>query len=137
MPRYIPINAGVYLKASHSDLVNIGWRQLGLDADFIIPGDTEHFLRVSFERQSIVRLVDEMPLSTEQEDSPDLGLISDHFAYRVEGAAFERAQSQIWRDAVGPAVHFRFITGWTCMDVLSPGAPSFKVLPDLADGIGG
>jgi hypothetical protein len=128
MPTYIPIETGVHLQASLSDMIALQWKNDGIVADFVLPGDNAHALRVSFDRPCIIRLVDEMPLSTEKDDSPNIGLISEHFAYRVEGAAFARMQSPAWTLAVGPVVNFRFITGWTCLDVVTGARPNFAVV---------
>jgi len=128
MPIYEPIETGVALQASLSDMIAFQWKHDGIVADFVLPRDKARVLRVSFDRPRIVRLVDEMPLSTEEDDSPNVGLISENFAYRVEGAAFARMQSPAWKLVVGPVVHFRFITGWTCLDVLSGARPNFVVV---------
>jgi hypothetical protein len=128
MPRYFPIDAWVSFKASQSDLVAFGWRTLGITADFILPGDKDRLLRVTFDAQCIIRLVDEMPLSTEDDRSPNIGMIAEHFAYRVEGAVFAETQSEAWKVVRSPVSHYRFITGWTCMDVLSSAEPRFEVI---------
>jgi hypothetical protein len=75
-----------------------------------------------------VRILDEMPLSTEHESETSHGLVSDHFAYRLQGSAFAEAQSEAWKFVNAPATHYRFITGWACMDVLSAAFPSFAML---------
>lgn len=76
----------------------------------------------------IIRILDEMPLSTEHENTPREGNIPHHFAYRVEGATFETTQSETWKFAQHPATHYRFVTGWTCLDVLSSKEPTFRVV---------
>jgi hypothetical protein len=81
LPRYSPINIGVPLQASRSDLVSFEWSTNSITADFILPDDDAHMLRVSFDKQCIVRILDEMPLSTEENDTPNEGLVSEHFAY--------------------------------------------------------
>jgi hypothetical protein len=43
-------------------------------ADFVIPGDDQQALRVQFGKTEIVRILDEMPLSTEGEDTKSTGL---------------------------------------------------------------
>ncbi|UAK25687.1 hypothetical protein [Sphingomonas nostoxanthinifaciens] len=96
--------------------------------------DDEALLRVSFDRPCIVRLLDEMPLSTEEDETPNEGLVPEHFAYRLNGARFARLQSEAWKDVFGPVAHYQFVTGDTCMDVLSGGAPSFSVV-DRTDGL--
>ena len=132
MPVYEAIDTGVHLRAMASDLLAFKWETNGISADFILPGDDEHALRVSFDGPCIVRLLDEMALSTEEDDTPDSGLVSNHFAYRLEGARFARAQSDTWKEVSAPAAHavshYRFLTGWACMDVLSGDAPSFSVV---------
>ncbi|WP_068877687.1 MULTISPECIES: hypothetical protein [unclassified Phenylobacterium] len=128
MPIHYPINASTPIQASRSDLVAFRWRSNGISADFVIPADESRLLRVSFDRQCIVRLLDEMPLSTEEDDGPNEGLVADHFAYRIEGSRFARTQSSAWKETMGPVSHYQFITGWGCMDVLSGGEPSFAVV---------
>lgn len=129
MPIYYPIDIGVSLTASRSDLLGFRWSANGISADFAFPSDKSRVLRVSFDRQCIVRLLDEMPLSTEDDGGPNEGLIANHLAYRIEGAMFARAQSSTWKEAMGPVSHYQFVTGWGCMDVLSSGEPSFAVVP--------
>lgn len=112
-----------------SDLRELRWTDDAVVADFIIPGDEHHVLRVLFKNHSvIVRILDEMPLSTESESTPKEGLVSNHFAYRVEGSTFETTQSETWKFTQHPATHYRFVTGWTCLNVLSAKEPTFKVV---------
>ena len=127
MPRYFPIDAGVSFDCDQSDLLAINWKVNSLSADFILPDDEGHALRVRFNGATIVRLLDEMPLSTEQ-GTKNEGLVSRHFAYRVEGSIFADTQSEAWKMALHPACHYEFITGSGCMDVLSRAAPSFEIV---------
>lgn len=129
MPTYKAIDIGVALQAVASDLIAFEWKTNGINAVFILPDDDARALRVSFDRPCIVRLSDEMAVSTEEEDTPNEGLIPNHFAYRIEGACFSRSQSETWKEVSGPVTHFQFVTGWGCMDVLSGGSPSFSVIP--------
>lgn len=126
MPLYVPVDIDIQLVASRSDLVAFKWAGSGISADFVLPDDPFHVLRVAFDKQCIVRLLDEMPLSTEEDDGPNEGLRPEHFAYNVEGAAFARSQSEAWKLSFGVPLHWRFVTGWTCMDVLSSAHPTFK-----------
>jgi hypothetical protein len=128
MPRYSPINAGVPLQASRSDLVSFNWSVNGITADFILPDDDAHLLRISFDRPCIIRILDEMPLSTEKDDTQNEGLVSEHFAYRLEGAAFARLQSSAWKLVNTPVTHYQFVTGWACLDVLTAATPAFAVV---------
>jgi hypothetical protein len=118
----------VPLQASRSDLASFEWSTNGITADFIFPDDDAHLLRVSFDKQCIVRILDEMPLSTEENDTPNEGLVPEHFAYRIEGAAFARLQSSAWKEVSAPVTHYQFVTGWACMDVLTAATPAFAVV---------
>jgi len=69
-----------------------------------------------------------MPLSTEEDDTPNEGLVAEHFAYRLEGAAFVRLQSWAWKEVNAPVTHYQFVTGWTCLDVLTAATPAFAVI---------
>lgn len=129
MPTYKAIEIGVTLRAVASNLIAFEGQTNGITADFILPDDDARTLRVSFDRPCIVRLSDEMAVSTEEQDTPDEGLIPNHFAYRIEGARFSRLQSETWKQVSGPVTHFQFVAGWGCMDVLSGGSPSFSVIP--------
>jgi hypothetical protein len=128
VPRYFPIDVGVKLDCAQSDLLAIDWKENRLSADFILPGVEGHALRVRFNRPTIVRLLDEMPLSTEQQPTKDEGRVPRHFAYRVEGSTFEETQSWAWKEVHKPVCHYQFVTGWGCMDVLSGVSPSFEVI---------
>ena len=132
MPKYYVIEQPHAIKTSLSDLIALTWKDRGLVADFIIPGDDQKALRVHFDRTHIVRILDEMPLSTENEDSRSEGLVSEHFAYWVEGSLFWKSQSEAFKAVFKNARHYRFITGWTCLDVISDVEPSVR----LAERIG-
>ena len=129
VPHYFPIEPPVDIKASASDLRELHWKDGGLIADFVIPEDETHDLRVQFAQAEIVRVLDEMPLSTESEETPKMGLAPDHFAYRVEGALFWKSQSEAFKAALPNALHYRFITGSTCIDVVSVAGPILAVVP--------
>lgn len=128
MLRYIPIEAGISFDCSKSDLLRVDWGTNSLSADFEIPGQEGSALRVTFNNQTIIRLLDEMPLSTETEPKEREGLVPYHFAYRVEGARFAEIQSEAWKEVAGPIHHYQFVTGWGCMDVLCQLSPTFSVV---------
>jgi hypothetical protein len=128
MPKYIPIDCGVPMQAGRSNLASLQWSINGIVAEFFLPDDESRLLRVSFDRQCIIRVLDEMPLSTEEDDTPAEGLVPEHFAYRLEGATFAAIQSDAWKAFIGPVAHYRLITGSTCMDVLSAATPVFSLV---------
>lgn len=84
-------------------------------------------MTVRFDRQCLVRILDEMALSTEQDDTPTEGLIPEHFAYLVHGASFFQMQSMVWKSGWENVAHYRFITGWACLDVISSAYPTFEL----------
>ena len=119
MPKYYPIDVGCVLRASGSDLLRIDFGVNGISADFIIPDNDEQILRVKFDTQCIVRLLDEMPLSTEDDFlAQTRDLYRSISLIEFEDAAFARMQSEAWvvtmQVATGASVgHFRFVTGST------------------------
>ena len=128
MPKYIPLDCGLELQSSQSDVLEFKWSgNRRIVADFLIPKDDARVLRVLFDRVEIVRLLDEMPLSTEPDTSNE-GLVPEHLAYSVEDAAFWLSQSEFLKIALPSLRHYRFITGWTCLDVISGSQPTFFVV---------
>ncbi len=127
MLRYFPIECGVNVDVG-GNLLRVDWQPNGLSADFDLAERDTEALRVSFDSQTIVRLLDEMPLSTEKGPDEREGLVQNHFAYRLEGAPFARMQSEAWREVAGPIQHFQFVTGWGCMDVLCREGPVFSIV---------
>jgi hypothetical protein len=97
MPKYFQLQVSPDIKASASDMIALRWQRGGIVADFIIPGDQNQVLRVQFGKTDFIRVLDEMPLSTEAEETPTDGLVPEHFAYVVEGARFWAIQSEAWR----------------------------------------
>jgi hypothetical protein len=126
--KYHPIDAGVTFDCDHSDLVKAHWEVNGFFAEFALPNDKDHSIRVTFDQQCIVRLLDEMALSTEDDPANVEGLVPNHFAYRVEGATFATTQSETWKEVWQPFRHYQFVTGSGCVDVLSASEPTFKVV---------
>jgi hypothetical protein len=127
MPNYFPLEAPLKFDCVGSDLLRFDWPDRS--ADFAIPDDEEHILRMWFDADVIVRLLDEFPLSIETDPSASRGLVPHHFAYRVEGASFGENYPQAWLEAFGPLKHYRFVTGGGCLDVLTSGEPRFAVVP--------
>ena len=96
-------------------------------ADFIY--DDGRNLRVAFRGDCIVRILDEFALSTEDDGGAEEGLVSNNFAYLVEGSKFFEAQSEAWKLAFPSVKHYRLITGNGCMDVLSSHSPTYGLVP--------
>lgn len=128
MAIYQAIHPEIAIKTSDSDMVSLIWNKPRLVADFRIPGDQASVVRVECPRALIVRILDEMALSTETEVTEDEGLVPEHFAYKVRGAAFFFGQSEAFRFANPNLEHFRFITGWTCLDVMANEPPTVTIV---------
>jgi hypothetical protein len=130
MPTFRPIGSGVTMKSSLSTLDRLVLNDRALEADFYIPEDANKRLRVTFPHVEITRTLDEMPLSTEEPEKW-VGLKADHFAYEVVDAHFWRSQSQAFMMQMAAArnlKHYVFITGGTCLDVISRHPPTFSVV---------
>jgi hypothetical protein len=127
MPTFKPLDCGVSMKCSLSTLERLVLGDNALEADFSIPDDATKRLRVTFLRVEITRILDEMPLSTEEPEKR-VGLKVEHFAYEVVDAHFWRSQSSAFKMAVKDLKHYVFITGWTCLDVISSHPPTFSII---------
>lgn len=127
MTKYFPIDAGVEFDCSESDILAISWTEASLSADFVLPRTEGRALRIRFNGGAIVRLLDELALSSENEAKNE-GNIPRHFSYRVEGSNFAAVQSEAWKMVHEPVHHYRFVTGGGCMDVLSKAEPSFEIV---------
>jgi hypothetical protein len=127
LPKYCALEQPLIIQASGSNLLALTWKGSGIIADFIIPGENQKALRVNFQKTEIIRILDEMPLSNE-EDTKKMGLVSEHFAYVVEDSLFWKSQSEAFKIVFNKARHYRFITGCNCLDVISVVEPSMSVV---------
>jgi hypothetical protein len=112
VPTYVPIEVTPAVRASHSNLLQLQWVNQGVAADFMIPGNNQDVLRVQFFRAEIIRIVEEMPISTEHEETINEGLVAEHLAYEVQGASFWNQQSEAFKIVYKKAKHYRFFTGF-------------------------
>ncbi len=97
-----------------------------LTAYFSLPfGDD--LLKVHFSDADIVRVQDELLLSIEEYGIEVSGLKPRHFAYRIENSRLFLSQSEFYRDLDREAVHYRFVTGGACLDVLTRFEPVFAL----------
>jgi hypothetical protein len=133
--QYIPLeDVRVTIGVEPVDVLKVEPGLNSLSADFLLRDDTERALRVNFDCPTIVRLLDDMPLSTEQHPSELEGIVPYHFAYEVRGHPFLLSQSPVWTDQFRPT-HYQFLTGDGCMDVLAPGQPKFCLVPLDKEGL--
>lgn len=98
-----------------------------LTAYFSLPTGDD-LLEIRFSDADVVRVLDELLLSTEEYGIELIGEKPYHFAYRVENSRFFLSQSELYREQSRDAVHYRFITGGACLDVLTKFAPNFALV---------
>ena len=129
MLKFFPIDHG-HVIGIINNMVALSWRapRTTVTADFI-HDDLDNWFRVEFESVEIIRILDDMPLSTEQDWESAEGHVNGHFAYRVEGAHFWLSQSEAFRACYYNSRHYRFLTDETCLDVVSQQAPRFSLIP--------
>lgn len=126
--RYFPLDIGFEIHCTEAELLSFDWTTA--TAEFSIrDGADDATLRIVFQSDVIVRMIEEDALSTEDGSREAEGLVPYHFAYRVEGARFAEGLSEMWQMTHGPAKHFQFVTGGGCLDVLSASDPQFVVVP--------
>jgi hypothetical protein len=77
----------------------------------------------------MIRIVEEMPISTEHEETRNEGWVAEHFAYELQGASFWNQQSEAFKVVFNKAKHYRFLTGFYCLDVIASHEPTFTVVP--------
>jgi hypothetical protein len=127
MIKYFPIKSPApWSDADRADLLSFDWQR---QTAAFATSDDDRILEVSFLGCGvIVRMVDEFPLSTESDPEDWVGLVPHHFAYQVEGDPFFDSQSKAWRSVESAPKHYRFQTGFGCLDVISSAEPSFALV---------
>ena len=125
MPKYEPIDVGVQFGTLLSDIHSIVWNVQKSVLEFYIP-DSDEVLTITFGGLAVVRVLDEFHISTEDNPKDRNGMVPYHFAYRVTGHVLKDIQSVCLRER---GVHYQFITGNGCADVISEQPPCFAVRP--------
>ncbi|WP_429806645.1 hypothetical protein [Ensifer sp. B1-9] len=131
--RYIPIELEPKVPCTGMELYDLQHTYLGddgnpLTAYFSLPVDKDELLKIFFRHADIVRVLDEVYLSTEEHGVESSGLVPYHFAYRVENSRFWLSQSEFYRELKRDAAHYRFITGGACLDILATVEPRFSLV---------
>ncbi|MNH89548.1 hypothetical protein D3C73_420740 [compost metagenome] len=91
------------------------------------------FVRIAFPHVDIFRVVDDMHLPLEENDTLTIGHISDHFAYQIEGSPFWAPQREAFEAVLPGSTHYRFVTGGSCLDVISREKPGISWVPAVQD----
>jgi hypothetical protein len=103
------------------------WSPDQVVADFVISRADNRTCRVNCRDVHIIRVVEEMPLSTEHDDRVE-GLVPNNFAYIVEGSKFWMSQSEAFRIVFPKLRHYQFVTGNNCLDVIAGQPPVFGIV---------
>jgi len=125
MITYHPIDCGASWDADWCD-----FRTIDLESgifEWSLERSEIQSVRVQFCCDFIVRILDELALSTESSPAEWRGLTPHHFAYEVEGDPFMTSQSEVWLSLNPGAKHYRFLTGSWCLDVVATNPPSFVI----------
>ncbi|MEX2739902.1 hypothetical protein AB3480_00385 [Rhizobium mongolense] len=94
-----------------------------LFADFSID-DRPLAVRVTIADVVVHRLIDGIELPKEELE-PHSGLSRDHLAYSLTGSRFFEIFSPMIN---GHSAHYRFITGTSCLDVISKARPLIRTI---------
>lgn len=103
-----------------------------LTAYISVAGQTE-FVRIAFSHVELFRVIDDMHLPLEEADSLTMGHISNHFAYRIEGSPFWAPQREAFEAVLPGSTHYRFVTGGSCLDVISRDQPDISWVQTVQD----
>ncbi|MBP1848524.1 hypothetical protein J2046_006820 [Rhizobium petrolearium] len=126
MPSYVPMEIEPRFSALDLELARSLWTPAQSFVEYIC-AKTRSNLRIAFQKIEIMRIVDDLPL-LDLEDEQTSGILQHHFGYVVSDAAFWRANERTIERSVNPMTHYRFITGNSCVDIISSASPHTRVL---------
>lgn len=95
-----------------------------LRAYYLVSGQ-DNCLKIFFPHVDIFRVIDDMHLPLEEQGIEKVGLLSNHFAYRVQGSPFWAAQCEVFEKSLPGSTHYLFVTGGNCLDVITRDEPCF------------
>jgi hypothetical protein len=91
------------------------------------------FVRITFPHVDIFRVIDDVQLPLEESDRLRVGHVTNHFAYLIEGSPFWAAQREVFEAVLPGSAHHRFVTGGSCLDVISREQPEISCVPAVQD----
>lgn len=127
MIKYEPLEFDLGVGATAADLDRLEMTCPGskeLRAYFSVAGKSR-LLRVSFPNVDIFRVIDEMHGPLEEQGLEKVGHVSNHFAYKVQGSPFWAAQREVFEVVLPGSIHYLFVTGGDCLDVITRDEPRF------------
>jgi hypothetical protein len=86
-------------------------------------GGQDSYLKVFFSHVEMFRIIDEMHRPLEEQGMEKVGHVSNHFAYTVQGSPFWAAQREVFEVVLPGSIHYLFVTGGDCLDVITREEP--------------
>lgn len=126
MPKYTALKASGEFSAFDLELSRSLWTT-GTSFIEYTHQATNALLRVTFKKAEIIRIVDDLALLDEEDDSTE-GVGPKFFGYSVVGAAFWKANAATIAKSEKPMTHYRFITLNSSVDIIASSAPHFRTL---------
>lgn len=126
LPRYIPLEVKPIASALDWDLARVLWAPVNLYAEFLLAPKNLR-LRINFPKVTVYRVIDDLEMLDSEYDA-NVGIEYRHFGYQVEGAAFWRDNINHIKRVGSPQAHYRYITGNSCVDVISVYEPHYAGL---------
>lgn len=129
--RYVPLDFDLRVPCTAAEMYRLemvcGPENEGnrLVADFSV-GESSQYVRVDFPHVEIVRVIDEVYIPLEEAAAKVVGHIAGHFAYRIVGSSFWAPQREAFQVYLPGSEHYLFVTGGSCLDVISRFEPSIS-----------
>jgi len=119
------------VSAVNASLMSVRYDQGRLLADYSVD-DVPVIVRASIPSVATYRLIDGNSMPADEIEQQE-GLSRDHMLYLVSGAKY----ADQFRPVIeGRILHFRFVTGISCLDVLTTARPKIrKIVYASGDGI--
>lgn len=130
MPVYKPLKVPVEVDPLTSARLGMfRWVERAFFADFQF-GEGGPVLRVSFTQAAVAKISDHVSIG-DLEPGGHQGVAADKFAYAVTDSFLLGDHQKALLDEDRYAVHYRFIAGSQCLDVISSTPPLIRVLPSV------
>lgn len=126
MPLYVALEIEPKFNASDLELARTLWTPQQSFLEYIC-AKTRGNLRIAFQKVEIIRIIDDFS-TLDLDSTPAKGMVPNHFGYIVTGAAFWNANADTIESGERLMSHYRFITGNSCVDIISSATPHYRVL---------
>lgn len=128
MARYYPLTIGFVVSAKDCTLSVLQWQNRSIWLDLASLAKGIPLVRARISDVAVHRLTHDLSIANEDQEGTH-GIVRDHLAYQVKGAAFVRDMLEADKDPPWRGMrHFRIIYLNGCLDVISAAPPKFKDL---------